>query len=208
MNLANQEKFHKECDKQYWKAIAELIPREVPNIDKKRAKRDPDKKPSVTVIQGPKPGKPTDLTRMRQIFVKLKHNPPAHMIPPPSPKKASKDGKDAKDGKDNKKEEKDSKDGKEDKDSKESKEDKDGKEGKDRKSTTPTAPKTPAPASSAKDDTGNGNSEPPKPEPLAKSGTPAKDDAGGIKEAAETQPEPVLEPKPEQKPEAAPAAAE
>ncbi len=71
--LANQEKFHKEADKQYWKAIAEIIPHEVPNIEKKRGKKDPDKKPSITVIQGPKPGKPTDLSRMRQILVKLKH---------------------------------------------------------------------------------------------------------------------------------------
>ncbi|KAF2553506.1 hypothetical protein F2Q68_00033352 [Brassica cretica] len=61
--------------------IAELIPREV------------DKKPSVTVIQGPKPGKPTDLGRMRQIFLKLKTNPPPHMMPPPPP--PAKDGKPA-----------------------------------------------------------------------------------------------------------------
>lgn len=96
---ANQEKFHKEVDKHYWKAIAELIPREVPNIEKKRGKKDPDKKPSVNVIQGPKPGKPTDLGRMRQIFLKLKTNPPPHMMPPPPPAKDAKDGKDGKDAK-------------------------------------------------------------------------------------------------------------
>lgn len=92
---ANQEKFHKEADKHYWKAIAELIPREVPNIEKKRGKKDQDKKPSITVIQGPKPGKPTDLARLRQILLKLKHTPPPHMIPPPPPAKDAKD----KDGK-------------------------------------------------------------------------------------------------------------
>ncbi|KAG6393970.1 hypothetical protein SASPL_144546 [Salvia splendens] len=49
--LASQEKFHKEADKQYWKAIAELVPNEVaPNIEKRR-KKDQDKKPLVAVIQ-------------------------------------------------------------------------------------------------------------------------------------------------------------
>eukprot|EP00268_Persea_americana_P033622 TRINITY_DN33273_c0_g1_i1.p1 TRINITY_DN33273_c0_g1~~TRINITY_DN33273_c0_g1_i1.p1 ORF type:complete len:338 (+),score=87.18 TRINITY_DN33273_c0_g1_i1:165-1178(+) len=83
--LANQKKFHAEADKQYWKAIAELIPHELPTIEKKRGKKDQERKPSVVVIQGPKPGKPTDLTRMRHILLKLKQTPPPHMKPPPPP---------------------------------------------------------------------------------------------------------------------------
>lgn len=77
--LANQEKFHAEANKNYWKSIAELIPNEVPTIENKRGKKDQEKKPSVVVIKGPKPGKPTDLSRMQQILVKLKHNTPAHL---------------------------------------------------------------------------------------------------------------------------------
>ncbi|KAL7142716.1 hypothetical protein ABFS83_08G142400 [Erythranthe nasuta] len=96
-SLASQEKFHKEADKQYWKAIAELVPNEVANIEKRGKKKDQDNKPSITVVQGPKPGKPTDLSRMRGILVKLKHKPPPHMIPPPPPPAAApapaKDGK-------------------------------------------------------------------------------------------------------------------
>ncbi|KAJ6884950.1 hypothetical protein NC652_031831 [Populus alba x Populus x berolinensis] len=41
--------------------------------------------------KGPKPGKPTDLLRMRQLFVKLEQNPPPHMMPPPPT--SAKDGK-------------------------------------------------------------------------------------------------------------------
>ncbi|XAR59143.1 hypothetical protein NMG60_11014809 [Bertholletia excelsa] len=95
--LAGQEKFHKNADKEYWKAIAELIPREVPNIEKKRGKKEQEKKPGITIVQGPKPGKPTDLSRMRHILLKLKHTPPPHMKPPPPP--PAKDAKDGKDGK-------------------------------------------------------------------------------------------------------------
>ncbi|XP_020592479.1 clathrin light chain 2 [Phalaenopsis equestris] len=87
--LANQEKFHATADKQCWKAISELIPNEVPNI-KKRGKEEAEKKPSILVIQGPKPGKPTDLSRMRQLLLKLKHNTPPHLetkapVPDPAP---------------------------------------------------------------------------------------------------------------------------
>ncbi|KAL3677676.1 hypothetical protein R1sor_020632 [Riccia sorocarpa] len=108
--LTNQENFHKNADKQYWKAVAELIPNELPTIDTKaptkKDKKDKDRKPSIVALKGPKPGKPTDVTRMRQILVKLKHNPPPHMKPkpPPAPEKEkdakAKDGKDAKDAKD------------------------------------------------------------------------------------------------------------
>ncbi|XP_010426768.1 PREDICTED: clathrin light chain 3-like [Camelina sativa] len=81
--LENQEKFYAEADKNNWKAIAELIPREVPVIESRGKNK---KKPAITVIQGPKPGKPTDLSRMRQVLTKLKHNPPTHMKPKsPSP---------------------------------------------------------------------------------------------------------------------------
>ncbi|XP_024989318.1 clathrin light chain 2-like [Cynara cardunculus var. scolymus] len=110
--LIKQEKFHKEADKQYWKAIADLIPREVANINKRRARKDKEdeKKPGIVVIQGPKPGKPTDLSRMRYLCLKLKQNPPSHMIPPPSqPETDTKDGKDEKNAKNGKEAKDDSK---------------------------------------------------------------------------------------------------
>ncbi|XWS68624.1 hypothetical protein CRYUN_Cryun04dG0106600 [Craigia yunnanensis] len=164
--LANQEKFHKEAHQHYWKAIAELIPREVANIEKKKGKKDPDQKPSVLIIQGPKPGKPTDLSRMRQIFLKLKQNPPPRMMPPP---KDEKDGKEGKKGKD----EKEAKEGKNEKDEKEDKNGKDEKEGKDAKngkSSTPSDSGTAAentPASPGRDAADNGPPEQPKPETAA-----------------------------------------
>nr|XP_028954643.1 clathrin light chain 2-like [Malus domestica] len=91
--LANQEKFHAGVDKNYWKAIADLIPNEVPAIEKKRGKKDMERKPSILVVQGPKPGKPTELSRMRQRLLKLKHNTPPHLKPSPRAPAPTKDAK-------------------------------------------------------------------------------------------------------------------
>ncbi|CAI0443697.1 unnamed protein product [Linum tenue] len=79
-----REKFHAEADKEYWKSIADLIPNEVPAFEKKKAKKDQEKKPSIMVVQGPKPGKPTELSRLRHILLQLKHNTPPHLKLTPS----------------------------------------------------------------------------------------------------------------------------
>lgn len=65
----------------------------MPTIAKKRGKREQEKQPSIVVVQGPKPGKPTDLARMRQILIKLKHNTPPHLKPSPPPAPTTKDAK-------------------------------------------------------------------------------------------------------------------
>ncbi|GKB77732.1 clathrin light chain 2 [Tanacetum coccineum] len=77
--VAAQEKFHAEAKQNYWKAIPDLIPKETPVIATRGTKKDQDKKPTIVVIQGNKPGKPTDLSRMRQLFLKLKNNTPDHL---------------------------------------------------------------------------------------------------------------------------------
>ena len=91
--MANQNKFYDEADKNYWKAIAELLPNEVPTIEKKKGQKDQEKKPSIVVIQGPNPGKPTDISRMRQVLLKLKHNAPNHLNPAPAAPAPTKDTK-------------------------------------------------------------------------------------------------------------------
>lgn len=83
MFLEGRERFHAEAGKNYWKVISELVPKEVPVVEKKGKKK---KNPTIVVVHGPKPGKPSDLSRMRQILTKLKHEPPLHMMqPPPKP---------------------------------------------------------------------------------------------------------------------------
>ncbi|KAL1535504.1 clathrin light chain 2-like [Salvia divinorum] len=84
--VAKLEKFHTEADKDYWKSIAELIPKEVSAVEKRRGKKEQEekKKASVVVVQGPKPGRPTDLSRMRQLLLKLKHNTPPHLNQSPA----------------------------------------------------------------------------------------------------------------------------
>ncbi|XP_051130200.1 clathrin light chain 2-like [Andrographis paniculata] len=77
--LESTDKFHIEAGKNYWKAISELVPQEISTIEKKWRK-DMVKKPSIVIIHGPKPGKPTDLSRMHQILVKLKHRSPDHLL--------------------------------------------------------------------------------------------------------------------------------
>ncbi|RVW44561.1 Clathrin light chain 2 [Vitis vinifera] len=52
---ANQDMFHAEAEKNYWRAIMELSSNEVPATEKRR-RNDNEKKPSVIVIQGPSPG--------------------------------------------------------------------------------------------------------------------------------------------------------
>ncbi|KAH7278014.1 hypothetical protein KP509_38G019700 [Ceratopteris richardii] len=86
--LENLVTFHATADKHYWKAVGELIPRELPALESK-SRGNKEKKPSVVINQGPKAGKATDLSRMRQVLVKLKHNPPAHMKSPPPPPQAA-----------------------------------------------------------------------------------------------------------------------
>ncbi|MCO5611977.1 hypothetical protein L7F22_066237 [Adiantum nelumboides] len=91
--LENHKDFHANANKHYWKAVAELIPHELPSRElKSRGKKD-QKKQAAVINHGPKPGKVTDLTRMRQVLVKLKHNPPAHMKTPPPAPPASESGK-------------------------------------------------------------------------------------------------------------------
>jgi hypothetical protein len=101
---ADQEHFHKTAGKQYWKAVTELVPKELPaSLEPKgrQMKEKKEKKSTFVALPGPKPGKPTDMGRFRQVLLKLKHNPPAHMIPPPPPppKPEAKEGEKGKDGK-------------------------------------------------------------------------------------------------------------
>ncbi|KAK1570797.1 hypothetical protein Q3G72_007153 [Acer saccharum] len=86
---ATPTKFYDEADKNYWKAIAELLPIELPTIEINKGNKDHEKKPPIVVIHGPKP---TDHSRMQQVLLKLKHIEPNHLKPAPvapAPSKAA-----------------------------------------------------------------------------------------------------------------------
>ncbi|TXG68704.1 hypothetical protein EZV62_003639 [Acer yangbiense] len=52
-----RKRFYDEADKNYWKAIAELLPNEVSTIEINKGNKDHEKKPPIIVIfQCPKPG--------------------------------------------------------------------------------------------------------------------------------------------------------
>ncbi|KAK6142575.1 hypothetical protein DH2020_022923 [Rehmannia glutinosa] len=96
--LAQQEKFHKEAHKHSWKAIAEIIPGKFQRKGERKRKKKRNLSGSLFKDRS---GKPTDMSRMRQILLKLKQTPPPHdATPPEKDAKDAKDGKDAKEGKD------------------------------------------------------------------------------------------------------------
>ncbi|KAF2283459.1 hypothetical protein GH714_007399 [Hevea brasiliensis] len=114
LHLEEKENREKEMRNQIINEAEEYI-REF--YEKRQLNCETDKAQNREREKGPKPGKAADLLRMRQIFVRLKQNPPCHMMPPPPAKwqgckgweareghqggqgcKGRGDGKDAKEG--------------------------------------------------------------------------------------------------------------
>ncbi|KAJ7566526.1 hypothetical protein O6H91_02G107200 [Diphasiastrum complanatum] len=79
--LRESENLHATAEKHYWKAVAALLPTKMPvhEIESCNCKDKHGIKHSAVVNRHPKPGKPTDLSRMHQILMKLKNNTPDHL---------------------------------------------------------------------------------------------------------------------------------
>ncbi|KAJ7558854.1 hypothetical protein O6H91_04G058800 [Diphasiastrum complanatum] len=82
--LANQEIFYATAHKHYWKAVSELILNSELSLADSNGRdlgKDQQKKQChmILKVEGPKPGKATELTRMLEVILKLKHNIPAYI---------------------------------------------------------------------------------------------------------------------------------
>eukprot|EP00270_Netrium_digitus_P014581 TRINITY_DN497_c0_g1_i1.p1 TRINITY_DN497_c0_g1~~TRINITY_DN497_c0_g1_i1.p1 ORF type:complete len:229 (-),score=39.14 TRINITY_DN497_c0_g1_i1:331-975(-) len=77
--LENLESLNAKAGGNYWEAVTAFVNFET-QVKKEKVKAKGEPVRTSTLLNDAKPGKHTDLTRMRQVLLKLKHNPPAHLI--------------------------------------------------------------------------------------------------------------------------------